>query len=220
MALRWGDQRAFEEETVDVIWEVIGWTGTGLVVLSMAQQRITRLRIINLAGSAILLVYNLILGVWPMVALNAALSVIQIYHLNKLFRSRHDEAAYSAVTADPGDEIVAHVISQHGAEISTFHPDFRSPVDSSIAFLVLKGDELVGLVLASVDETGTAVLDVDYVAPAYRDFTPGEFVFRRSGIWQRLGVSRIRTAPGGPDYYSNLGFTARDGAWELAVTAA
>ncbi|MGM0384843.1 MAG: hypothetical protein ACQERF_02510 [Actinomycetota bacterium] len=203
-----------------VIWEVIGWVGTGLVVLSMAQQRITRLRILNLGGSAILLVYNLILGVWPMVALNAALSVIQIYHLNILFRSRHDDAAYSAVTADPGDEIVSHVISQHGEEIRSFHPAFRTPTDSSIAFLVMKGDELVGLVLASVDEAGTALLDVDYVTPAYRDFTPAEFVFRRSGIWQRLGVARIRTAPGGPEYYSNLGFTARDGAWELAVTGA
>ena len=69
-----------------VVWEIIGWLGTGLVVLSMAQQRITRLRILNLAGAAILTVYNLILGVWPMVALNAALSVIQLYHLNLLVR--------------------------------------------------------------------------------------------------------------------------------------
>ena len=105
-----------------VVWEIIGWLGTGLVVLSMAQQRITRLRILNLAGAAILTVYNLILGVWPMVALNAALSVIQLYHLNLLFRSRHDAAAYDVVTAAPTDDVVTHVIAQHHEEIRAFHP--------------------------------------------------------------------------------------------------
>lgn len=199
-----------------VVWEIIGWLGTGLVVVSMAQQRITRLRLINLAGSAILVGYNLWLGAWPMVALNVALSLIQIYHLNLLFRSRHDEAAYSVVAADPADEVVAHVIAQHGAEIRSFHPGFRSPTDSSVAFLVLRADEILGLVLARVED-GTAILDVDYVTPTYRDFTPGEFVFSRSGIWQDLGVRTIRTGAGGPDYYSNLGFERRDGAWELPV---
>ena len=200
-----------------VVWEIIGWLGTGLVVLSMDQQRITRLRLLNLAGAAILTVYNLILGVWPMVALNAALSVIQLYHLNLLFRSRHDAAAYDVVTAAPTDDVVTHVIAQHHEEIRAFHPSFRTPADSSVAFLVMKGDEVVGVVLATLDGAGTAVLDVDYVTPSYRDFTPGEFVFRHSDIWQRLGVERIRTEPGGPDYYSNLGFTPRDGAWELVV---
>jgi len=205
-----------------VIWEVIGWAGTGLVVLSMAQQRITRLRILNLAGSAILLVYNLILGVWPMVALNAALSLIQIYHLNKLLRSRHDEATYAVVTADPTDDVIRHLLDLYSEEIRRFNPTFRRPEDSGIAFVVMKGETAVGLVLAHLAEEGTAVLDVDYVTPTYRDFTPGEFVFRRSGIWQRLGVRRIRTAPGGPEYYatSNLGFVPRDGVFELEVAPA
>ncbi len=205
---------------MSVVWEVIGWAGTGLVVLSMAQQRITRLRIINLAGSAILLVYNLVLGVWPMVALNAALSLIQIYHLRILWGSRHDAATYEVVTARPGDDVVRHVVAKHDAEIRQFHPHFTSVTDSTSAFLVMTGDTVVGLVLARIEPDGTAILDVDYVTPPYRDFTPGEFVFRRSGIWRQLGATRIRTAPGGPDYYANLGFTARDGAWELDLATA
>lgn len=200
-----------------VVWEIVGWVGTGLIVVSMAQQRITRLRLINLAGSAILVAYNLWLGVWPMVALNVALTVIQLYHLNILVRSRHDEKVYAVASAEPGDGVVAHLVALHGEDIRSFHPSFRDPTESSAAFLVLTGDQLVGLVLATVDEEGTAHLDVDYVTPAYRDFTPGEFVFRRSGVWQRLGVHRIRTRTGGPGHYANLGFHRRDGAWELVV---
>ena len=36
-----------------VVWEIIGWLGTGLVVLSMAQQRITRLRSMPIGSSAV-----------------------------------------------------------------------------------------------------------------------------------------------------------------------
>ncbi len=203
----------------DVLWEAIGWLGTAIIVVSMLQQRITRLRLINLVGCIVSLAYNLVIGVMPMVALNIVLAVIQVYHLVLLWRSRHDEGTYAVVTADARDDVVTHILHQHRDEIRQFNPGFRSTAESSIAFLVMKGDAVVGLVLAHLESDGTAVLDVDYVTPKYRDLTPGEFVFRRSGVWQELGVRTIRTAAGGPDYYPNLGFTARDGAWELAVSA-
>ena len=42
---------------------------------------------------------------------------------------------------------------------------------------------------------GTHVL-LDYVTPRYRDFSPGEFVWRRSGLLRERGIQRVVTPPG------------------------
>ena len=44
-----------------------------------------------------------------------------------------------------------------------------------------KGDETVGVVVLEVDGD-TAHVQLDYATPRYRDFSPGEFVWRRSGL--------------------------------------
>ena len=64
----------------------------------------------------------------------------------------------------------------------------------------------------------TAHVLLDYVTPRYRDFSPGEFVWRRSGMLADHGYRRVVTSPTmvGP-YYDRLGFQ-RDGAsWVLAL---
>ena len=51
-----------------MIWlEIIGWLGSALLVWSLLQVRILRLRAINLAGCFVLIGYNGVLHVWPMV---------------------------------------------------------------------------------------------------------------------------------------------------------
>lgn len=200
------------------MWEVIGWIGSGIVVISMMQQRITRLRLVNLVGCLISLVYSIAIGAWPLAGLNAALSVIQIWHLAKLWGTRHDERAYQVVTARPTDDVVTHVLARHGEEIGTLFPAFGSAASSTDAFLVMNQDTVVGLVLATQDGE-VADLDVDFVIPAYRDLTPGEFVFRRSHVWSDEGVRRVRSAVGGPDYYEGLGFTRVGDRYELDLAA-
>ncbi len=53
---------------------------------------------------------------------------------------------------------------------------------------------------------------LDYVTLRYRDFSPGEFVWRRSGLLMRKGLSRVVTPPNMIGaYYDRLGFRP-DGA--------
>ena len=43
---------------------------------------------------------------------------------------------------------------------------------------------------------GVAQVELDYVTPRFRDFTPGEFVYRRSGLFRDRGFRRVLTPPG------------------------
>nr|NLD41816.1 YgjV family protein [Actinomycetales bacterium] len=204
------------------MWEIIGWIGSGIVVVSMLQKRITRLRLVNLVGSLVSLAYSVAISAWPLAGLNAVLAVIQIYHLLRLWRTRDDERTYHAMVTRPESEIVQYIVDRHQAEIRAFFPAFHGSEHSDLAFVVMNRDQVVGIVLATQDGE-VAELDVDYVVPAYRDFTPGRFVFGRSSAWKGLGVRRVRSAIGGLDYYEKIGFHRVAGAvgeeprYELAL---
>jgi hypothetical protein len=60
---------------------VLGWLGSSLVVTSLIQRDIYRLRQVNLAASVALFFFNLALGIWSMIALNIVLAAINGYHL-------------------------------------------------------------------------------------------------------------------------------------------
>jgi hypothetical protein len=202
-----------------MVWlEIIGWTGSAILVWSLLQTRILRLRALNLLGSLVLLLYNSIIGVWPMVGLNLVLSAINIVHLRRLLGSRHDEAAYEVLEVGSDDSYLRYVLRVHEADIRTFNPDFGydPAVPGRSAFLVQRGDETVGVVLARDAGDGVAQVDLDYVTPRFRDFSPGEFVYRRSGLFTERGYHRVLTPPGMvAPYYEQLGFTRAGDSYAL-----
>jgi hypothetical protein len=189
--------------------EVLGWVGSAVLVWSLLQTRILRLRVLNLIGCFILIAYNGIVGVWPMVGLNVALAGINIFHLRRLLASRHDDAAYTVLEVSPRDEYLRHFLRIHEGDIRHFNPDmvYDPDVPGRAAFLVLRGDETVGVVLVRDAGAGTAQVDLDYVTPRFRDFAPGEFVYRRSGLFRDHGFRRVLTPPGMVEpYFESIGF--------------
>ena len=198
--------------------DLIGWSGSALLIYSVMQARVLRFRVLNLAASAILGGFNAALEIWPMVAMNAALCLINAWHIHALARGRHNEDAYQVLDVDPRDAYLNHVLRVHAADIVRFQPDFtwdRSHLDIS-AFLVLRADETVGVVILRDVGDGVAHVILDYVTPRFRDFSPGEFVWRRSRVLRDLGITRVITAPKMVGaYYERFGFTRRDdGAYE------
>ncbi|WP_066460542.1 hypothetical protein [Sanguibacter suarezii] len=194
--------------------DLVGWIGSAILVWSLLQTRIVRLRVINLVGCVILIVFNTLAGVWPMMGLNVGLAVINVYHLRKLLLSRHQPAQYTVLPADPGEEYLRYLLRVHAADIAAVNPSFSAEsTPFERGYLILHEDETVGLVLLHDAGDGLAQIALDYVTPRYRDFTPGEFVFLRSGLLADQGFLRVETMPGAVDvadaatYYRRLGFT-------------
>ncbi|MFC0624987.1 hypothetical protein [Kribbella deserti] len=190
------------------ILSIIGWSGSALVVVSLLQTRILRLRALNLIGCVVLVGFNAAIQVWPMVGMNAVLAVINVVHLWRMLRHRHDEGEYAVLEVDGADTYLGHVLTAHHKDISRFNPGFR-PTDSPYAFLVQRGERTVGVVLAHDAGDGRAQIDLDYVLPEYRDFTPGEFVYRRSDAFTDHGFRQVLAPPrmrGAASYLRKVGF--------------
>jgi len=69
---------------------------------------------------------------------------------------------------------------------------------------------------------GVGEVELDYVTQRFRDFTPGEFVYRKSGVFAEKGFTRLvaDAGPGTSDHYGRVGFQRVGDRWERAVRAA
>ena len=82
---------------------------------------------------------------------------------------------------------------------------------------------VVGVVLSRAGQSpDEQQVVLDYVLPPYRDFTPGEFVFRPDGPFAALGTTRVVASPGmasSEKYLRAVGFVERDGRRVLDLAA-
>ena len=75
----------------EVLLEMLGYSGTALIVISMMMSSVTKLRIVNMSGSVITTIYAAICGTWPIVLLNVSLFVINGSHLIKDHKNKNDQ---------------------------------------------------------------------------------------------------------------------------------
>jgi len=170
--------------------------------------------------------YNAALGVWPMVAMNAVIAGLDVFHLARLLRTRDDAAGYEVVEVRPDDAYLRHVLDQHGPDMERHDPGFawgrgaggaaddggagRPGEPHRAALLVLRDIETVSVVLLADDGSGDGRVELDHVLPRYRDFSVGTFVYRRDGHLTSRGFRRLVAStrmPDASDYFPRVGFT-------------
>lgn len=206
-----------------MVWvEVLGWVGSALLIVSLLQTRVLRLRVLNTIAAVVLVGFNWLIGVWPMTVMNLAIIVINLVQIARLRSANHAEG-YDLLEIDPQDEYLRHLMRVHEGDIRRFNPGFvydPAAADSS-AFLILRGDETAGVVLLTdSNDPGVARLQLDYVTPKYRDYTPGEFVFEHSGWFAAHEYSYVVAPPTmdpNDPYLRRMGFEPRDGEWVRKV---
>jgi len=219
--------------------DIFGWVSSGLIIFSLMQARVLRFRVLNLTGAALATVVNALLGVWPFAAMNLAITVIDIYWIWRLGRERHDEEVYDVVEVGVGDAYLRHTLRVHAEDVSATYPRFplteiagtadSSPAEGAAAadadrsaFLILRGDETVGMVVVRDAGAGVAEVELDYVTERFRDFTPGEFVYRRSGVFADRGFSRlvVDASTSSSEHFGRVGFERVGQRWEREIDAA
>jgi len=210
--------------------DAVGWAGSALLVYSLLQTRVLRFRVLNLAASLILVGFNAAIAVWPMVAMNLVIAVINVWQIGRLLRGRHDERSYAVIPIGVTQPLLGRALLLHARDILRFNPglDLDDPWAGAadparLAFLVLSGDETVGVVLAHRVGADTAQVDLDYVLPRYRDFTPGEFVYRVPGPFAGQGLTRVLGPVrmlGAERYLASVGFRRDGDALVLELIAA
>ena len=200
--------------------DVLGWAGSALLIYSLLQARVLRFRLLNLLACLVLVVFNALLGIWPMVAMNVVLSGINLWFIRKLAAARHSDIAFEVLEVGPLDEYLRYTLRVHAADIEKFQPGFvwDGAAPGHTAYLIEHGAETVGMVLVRDAGNGVAQVELDYVTPRFRDFSPGEFVFRRSGLFHDRGFRTVVTPAGMvAPYYDRVGMRREGQSYVLDV---
>lgn len=201
--------------------DAVGWAGSVLLIVSLMQARVMRFRVLNLVACVVLVGFNAAIAVWPMVGMNIVLAAINVWFIVRLLAERRTEGGYAVLQVDADDTYLQHFLATQREDIRRFFPDVTGVEDAHgrTAYLVLRGHETIGVVLVRDEGNGLAQVELDYVTPRFRDLSPGEFVFRRSGLFRERGFRRVLTAPGMvAPYYERLGFTPAGPSWALDVS--
>ena len=192
--------------TSRTIFEIIGYVGSALVLLSFLMSSVLKLRIINSLGSLASLIYGLLVHTYPTVIMNAALLIINIVFIIKMSKS-NDERIYHVHTAGPEENFLSYFIASHLTDINTFFPGFEFPSDKyNYADIVYYKDTAIGVVVGIINDDKTLDIYLDYTGPEYRDFSAGKQVYRK---YHEIGLKKV-TFKANPEksvaYLEKMGF--------------
>lgn len=199
-------------------YEVLGYLGTALVLVSMLMTSVVRLRVINLIGSAIFAVYALLIKSYPTAFLNACLVGINVYQLLKL--KRKAGKGYEIQKLNGSDGFAAWFTKKYGDDIKKYFPEVNEErIRQSDGFVVLMEDCAAGILLGTRSGDRFDIL-LDYTTPTYRDCSVGRFIYEKLPA---LGITELTCAADTPEhtaYLDKMGFApGEDGVYRKLLTA-
>ncbi|MGE5400747.1 MAG: hypothetical protein ACM3S2_10105 [Ignavibacteriales bacterium] len=178
-------------------YELIGYSASLLVALSLMMSNIWKLRWINLLGALIFSIYALLVKAYPVFAVNGFIAVVDIYYIVQLSKKK-DYFAYIPVP-NAGDLFLKKFLGFYKDDILRFFPDFSSDTLKDPQFIfILRNLIPVGLFVYETEAEGTINVKLDYVIPDYRDlknahyiYTPHSDLVRNKGIHKFIAYSNV-----------------------------
>lgn len=159
--------------------EVFGYLASAITIVSLMMGNIVRLRLLNLTGALALAAYSWAISAWPLVAVNALIAMVDLYHLGRLTLRRE---TFTLVRVPAGDAaFLKPFLSMYKHDIARFFPDFElASIPNPRCVFILRDLAPVGLFIYADEGSGAARIHLDYVVPAYRDLKAARFFYNRS----------------------------------------
>lgn len=196
--------------------ELVGYLGSLLIVISLTRTSLLHLRLVGLAGSATFLLYSLLIQAYPIAVVNVVIIGVHLFFLRQLLSTKHE--FFTCLELNKNSRYLRHFLDFHHEDIAAHQPGFIfEPRDDQVRAFILRDTVPAGLFIGRTCIDDTIEVELDYVAPPYRDFKVARFLYSdRSQIFRSGGRRRIWTDIGSDEhaeYFRRFGFelASRDG---------
>jgi len=191
-----------------VIYEIIGYTASALVAISLMMSNIVRLRIVNMIGATAFTVYGILINSIPVAGMNAFIVLVNVYYLIQIWTSNE---YFKLLRMSPGNEFLRYFINFYEDEIAENQPAFAFDLEEDdICVFTLRNTVPAGLLIGSITAENELEVKLDYATPSYRDYKIGGFLFERSAkFFREMGIKTIKANGGSTehrDYLNKMGF--------------
>ncbi|MBQ7391628.1 MAG: YgjV family protein [Clostridia bacterium] len=194
---------------MNIYLEIFGYIGTALVIVSMLMTSIVKLRIINMCGGLISLIYAICVNTWPVVVLNACLISINFVQTVRQLRGKEDVTILSLKAGDP---TANHLLGIWQKDIQKYYPDLDfEEINGKEVHILYVEEEAVGF-LVGARNGELFSLSILYLIPSHRTVATGERIFaalREKGVHILTSCEFYTKAP--HRYLCRMGFEVRDG---------
>ncbi|MBS3944638.1 MAG: hypothetical protein KGZ42_04020 [Melioribacter sp.] len=191
--------------------EIIGYSASVLIAISLMMSSIVKLRIINFFGASIFSTYGFIIGAYPVGILNGFITLVDIYYLSEIFFKKENEY-FRVLEVKTNSEYLNYFLQYYEHDIKKFIPSFSfMPCESCHVMFVLRNTIPAGLVISEYSDDDSIHVRLDYAIPGYRDFKMGKYVFNE--IFKHKKVKNIYSDPGNEkheSYLRKMGFEKRE----------
>ena len=181
---------------LSTIYEIIGYIASALVAISLMMSSILKLRIINLIGAAFFTLYGLLIGAYPVAAVNFIIVVIDLYYLYDIYTAKE---YFTLLKVRSDSKYLDYFLNFYDQEIKKFIPHFSFPnsTDNSLlVFFILRNMVPAGLFIGEFEKRNQLFVKLDFVIPGYRDFKVAEFLYvTQADIFKARGVQKIYSRP-------------------------
>ena len=205
---------------MQIYLELLGYLASVLVAISLMMSSVLKLRLINLAGAIAFFIYGLLIGAYPIAAVNAVIVVVNLYFLYRIYTSKE---YFKLLDVDSSSAYLRTFLTFYKADIERFIPDYRfAPSEKQLIIFVLRDMVPAGLFIGQRNEQGEFHIYLDFVIPSYRDFKIGTYLYYQSGFFQQHGIRKLLSTPHNSihaKYLKRMGFQEeRDPAGNMAYT--
>lgn len=159
------------------ILQIVGYTASVIIAISMTMSSFVKFRIINLVGATTFATYGFLIGAIPVGCLNGFIMLVDIYYLHKIFSRKE---VFETLEIRPDNKYLMRFLNFHDKEIQKFFPGFEyKPEMNTISFFILRNMAVAGIFLAHRENDNELKVGLDYVIPQYRDFKNGKYIYLR-----------------------------------------
>lgn len=193
-------------------YEIIGYSASVLIALSLMMNSIIRLRSIGLAGAILFSAYGFIIGAYPVAFLNMLNASIHAFYL---FKTRHRKDFFRILEVRPENKYLIYFLDFNKDKIRKYFPDFEysEPYDKYFTFLIIRNLTVAGVVVGERLNGSNLHVLLDFVIPEYRDFKTGDYVYHKSKpFFTERGIFSVSCRTSNKrhrDYLLKMGFSAK-----------
>ncbi|KAA3615075.1 MAG: hypothetical protein D8M58_11525 [Calditrichaeota bacterium] len=171
--------------------EIVGYSGSFLVAISLMMTSMKKLRWINLIGASTFATYGLLLNAYPVFILNGFITLVDLFYIFQMYRKKDYFEILEIL--NPKAAFLTRFLDFHCDDIKTFFPDVDfKKTKKPLIFFTLRNMLPVGLFIGEIKEDNSLEIKMEYVTQGYRDFKVAEYHYKKNTtIFEKHNVKTI-----------------------------
>lgn len=201
-------------------FEWIGYAASLAILISLIMTSVFKLRIINMVGAILFVIYGILIKAYPVAFMNGAIVLVNIYYLRQMVLER--DSYFSVMEVSSSNQYIQQFLNFYIKDIRKFLPNFcAASIQKDECWILLRDMKVAGVFMGSRKEGNTLEIHLDYTLPEYRDLKAGKFLYETNkALFTQKSYEKLVAHPGNEKhnkYLKKMGFEPANSHYEKVL---